>query len=243
MKNVWMALSLVVIMVLSVVTPGRGNEVAAQDGTPGAGDEAMSEGVGFEILSTGSVDAFPELPADLQLYRVTFAPGVSVEASPDPAVTLIYVETGAISMLVEGDVTVVRTPGPEGPEAVETFAAGEEFTLEATDSVLIPLTALGGEVRNEGSDEASLLFVNLISFANFASADDARRRRRSQVAGTSHVANHAGTNPGRERGGSDRPVRVVRRIGIPVEVGQPQPREERYCGRSGCETQATLRVG
>ena len=70
-------------------------------------------------------------------------------------------------MTVEGEVTVIRSTGPEGPEAVETFAAGEEFILEETDSVTIPLRAVGGALRNDGSDPASLLVVNVISFASF----------------------------------------------------------------------------
>jgi hypothetical protein len=166
-------MSVAVIVVLAGLALGPASGAIAQEGSPVADDEGLPEGVSFEILSVGSVDAFPELPADLQLYRVGFAPGASIVLSPDPALSLVYAEAGTITMVVDGDVTVIRSPGPEGPEAVESFAAGEAFTLEATDSVLIPLTALGGEVRNEGTEEASLLVVNLISFASFDSEDDA----------------------------------------------------------------------
>lgn len=145
----------------------------SQDATPAGDDEAMPEGITFEILSTGAVEAFPELPADLQLYRIGVAPGAAITLSPDPAVSLAYVEAGEITMVVDGEVTVVRSPSEEGPEAVETFGPGEPFTLEPTDSVVIPLTALGGELRNEGTEEASLLVVNLLSFASFDTEGEA----------------------------------------------------------------------
>ena len=173
MLKVWSAVSTAVVLLGVFVMLGSAPWVAAQDDTPLVEDEGMPEGVTYEILSIGSTDELPAVPADLQLYRVGLAPGASLEVSPDPAISIAYVETGAITMSVEGEVTVIRSPGPEGPEAVETFAAGEEFTLEATDSVTIPLRALGGALRNDGSEPASLLVVNVISFASFESEEEA----------------------------------------------------------------------
>ena len=163
----------VLCFVIVGLATGAGTSTLAQEATPAADDEAMPEGITFEILSTGSVAAFPELPADLQLFRIGVAAGASTTLSPDPALSLAYVEAGEITMVIDGEVTVVRSPSEEGPEAVETFGPGEAFTLEPTDSVLIPLTALGGELRNEGTEEASLLVVNIISFASFDTEGDA----------------------------------------------------------------------
>jgi hypothetical protein len=80
----------------------------------------------------------------------------------DPNAVLFYVSAGELTFQVSSPMEVTRriepgTPAPSGPEEV---AADTPFTLGDGESALFP-PALSGEVRNDGTEDASAWIVNL----------------------------------------------------------------------------------
>ncbi len=115
------------------------------------------------LLGFGTAEELPAAPADLLLFRVTLDPGASIPAEEgDPAVVLLYVESGSLTIQIEAPLQVTRaatieafaTPGAveEGADlGPEEVAAGTEVTLEAGDSAVLPPNA-PGELRNDGDE-------------------------------------------------------------------------------------------
>ena len=136
---------------------------AAQEGTPPAEEEfELPEGVSFEGLGYGTTEELPAAPADLSLFRFGLEPGASFDLDPEASVALVYVEEGALTFVVDDEITVLRAAG-EGtpfPEETETVAAGEEFVLEEGDSAVFPAGG-GGEVRNDGDEPARVLVADV----------------------------------------------------------------------------------
>jgi quercetin dioxygenase-like cupin family protein len=105
-------------------------------------------------------------PSDLVLIRFRLESGAVLPSDPgDPSVALLVVETGEITIEVDGPVTVTRggafntgvaTAEAGGVFAVATEAvpAGEAVTLRVGDAAVIPAN-LSGELRNDGQEAAS----------------------------------------------------------------------------------------
>ncbi|MBA3336581.1 MAG: hypothetical protein H0T49_03340, partial [Chloroflexia bacterium] len=129
------------------------------------------EGVTFAPIAFTTTDQLTATPVDFYLARVTFEPGASfpVEAS-DASVTLVAVESGAITFQFEAAITVTRaatmaafsTPGVDESAipAPEEIAAGDEFTMTAGDSAYFPAN-IAGEVRNDGQELAVALIASI----------------------------------------------------------------------------------
>jgi hypothetical protein len=146
--------------VIELVT--EGTPVVLFEGTPVT--DVVAEGLTVETLSVGPVPAYPPEPAEFVLFRARFAPGGwALAPATDPAMGLVYVEAGTVTIRFTAAVVVVRgtalaTPGAQAQEQVP---AGTEFTLGAGDSFLGPPMA-GGEFRNDGTEEAALLFASVV---------------------------------------------------------------------------------
>jgi quercetin dioxygenase-like cupin family protein len=108
-----------------------------------------------------------DLPSQGNLYvaRAALDPGgvVPIEAR-DPALGILLVESGTLTVQVEGPMTVTRGAGMGEPmgtaESIEGFntvaesvPAGQAVTLEAGDAAYIPAN-VAGEIRNEGQQRA-----------------------------------------------------------------------------------------
>jgi hypothetical protein len=88
------------------------------------------------------------------------APGEIWPALPDdPALTLIAVEAGALTVRAEAAVEVTREGGTQ-----ETVAAGTDAVLEPGDLAFLPPGA-GGELRNDGAEPAVALLTVIGSAA------------------------------------------------------------------------------
>src|SRR4051812_21386018 len=119
----------------------------AQASTPVAETTGVevAPGVTFELM-TASEDP----PS---LYRLHFAPGATLAFVDDPAISLVYVETGALSLQLEAAVSDARPEASSGDEAADTavdLAQGDYF-------VLPPLVA--GEIRNAGQEPMSIVIA------------------------------------------------------------------------------------
>lgn len=108
-----------------------------------AGDRTLKEGLpdGFalHVLAAADADLLPAAPAFLQLTRLMLGPGAGSETRMAGGPILFYVETGAITIYVDG------TPAP----------------VAAADSLLVPSSALYA-VANEGNEESVVLRLAVV---------------------------------------------------------------------------------
>ncbi len=136
--------------------------VTAQDGTPSAEGEFGLEGVSFEPLALAPGVTLPS-QADLVLVRLGLEPGAVLPADPeDPALAMVLVESGELTLVLDGPVTITRAgsfaqalgtaeAGGAFVAPEETAAAGETVTLQTGDVVVLPPN-IGGEMRNDGEE-------------------------------------------------------------------------------------------
>ncbi|HEU0115562.1 MAG TPA: hypothetical protein VFQ80_12840, partial [Thermomicrobiales bacterium] len=93
--------------------------------------------------------------------RVRLAPGSRIETpGDDPGLGLVYVESGTLvsRRTVAGTVARGGATATPGAQAQEQVPANTEVTLRAGDSYVAP-SASGGELRNVGTEEATILDV------------------------------------------------------------------------------------
>jgi hypothetical protein len=119
----------------------------AQESTPSAGTTGVevAPGVTFELM--------PASEDPPTLYRLRFAPGATLAFVDDPAISLVYVESGALSLQLDAAVSDARPDGSSEDEEADTALAlsqGDYF-------VLPPLVA--GEIRNEGQEPMAIVIA------------------------------------------------------------------------------------
>jgi CRP-like cAMP-binding protein len=116
----------------------------AQEATPpAASDEAeVAPGVIFSLL--------PASEDPPSLYRLAFEPGAALYFAGDPAISLVFVESGAITLNMNAAVSDARAATPAGDAAALRMDQGDYF-------VLPPLVA--GEIRNSGDEPASVVIA------------------------------------------------------------------------------------
>jgi quercetin dioxygenase-like cupin family protein len=162
-----MSLGLVLVLLSGVVALGATVTARAQSDVVERGHPIPNHGEGEsvftnatpELLAASTVLSSLPQPAALALQRVRIAPGGQVVTpGGDPRVVLVYVESGTLTVSNTVAATVMRgaalaTPGAQ---AQEDIAAETEFTMSAGDSFFSPAGS-GGELRNEGSEEVSIL--------------------------------------------------------------------------------------
>ena len=160
-------LSVIVVMLLGVAALPVQPVAIAQEATP-ASEEGMDfEGITFEPLSF-AFGADVASPADLVVVRIGFDPGASLPGEEnDPTVGIVLVESGTLTVQVDGPLTVTRGAGMGAAMAtaeatgdfstlMESVAAGEVVTLEAGDAAYLPAN-LTGDIRNDGQEPAVAL--------------------------------------------------------------------------------------
>ena len=120
----------------------------AQESTPAA------QATGVEVAPGVTFDLMPASDDPPSLYRLRFAPGATLSFVDDPAISLVYVESGALSLQLDAAVSDARPEAASGDEEAGdtalTLAQGDYF-------VLPPLVA--GEIRNEGQEPMSIVIA------------------------------------------------------------------------------------
>jgi hypothetical protein len=119
----------------------------AQESTPAA------ETTGVEIAPGVTFDLLPSSEDPPSLYRLRFAPDTSLAFVDDPAISLVYVESGALSLELDAAVSDARPEASNEDEAADSaleLSQGDYF-------VLPPLVA--GEIRNEGQEPAAIVIA------------------------------------------------------------------------------------
>lgn len=129
------------VMAIYLGIPGAGR---AQEATPPAipQDAEVAPGVTFTLL--------PASEDPPSLYRLEFAPGAALYFAGDPAISLVLVESGTISLNMNAAVSDARAATPAGSAAAVAMDQGDYF-------VLPPLVA--GEIRNSGEEPAAILIA------------------------------------------------------------------------------------
>ena len=149
--------------------------IVALWGRPGAtAQEATPAGVRIGEVAFEPVAFAPALdlprPGDLFVGRAVLEPGgvVPIVAS-DPALGILLVESGTLTVRLDGPMTVTRgaglgeatttaqTTGDLGA-LMEAVAAGQTVTLAAGDAAYIP-AHVAGEIRNESQEPAVRLAI------------------------------------------------------------------------------------
>ena len=118
----------------------------AQESTPPA------EAAGLEISPGVTFELLPASENPPSLYRLRIAPGTTLSFVDDPAISLVYVESGALSLVLDAPVSDAR------PDEASQDEEGAESALELNQGdyfVLPPLIA--GELRNEAQGPVSLV--------------------------------------------------------------------------------------
>ena len=127
--------------------------------------EPMPNGVTFEPVSFAFGITLAN-PFDLFVARIGLDPGARfpIEES-DPSEGILLVESGTVTVQVEGPISVTRGGGLDAviadaesigdiSAAMESIATGQAVTLVAGDSAYIPGN-VAGEIRNEGPEPAT----------------------------------------------------------------------------------------
>jgi quercetin dioxygenase-like cupin family protein len=159
-------LSPVVIVLLGVLALSAPPVAIAQEATP-AGVEIG--GVTFEPVALATDLALPS-PGDLFVARASLEPGGVVPiVESDPALGILLVESGTLTLQLAGPMTVTRGAGLGAAMAtaeatgdfsalMESVPAGQAVTLAAGDAAYIPAN-VAGEIRNEGQEPAVRLAI------------------------------------------------------------------------------------
>ena len=166
MRRFSVLLSVVVVVLLGIMASGRHPGAIAQEATP-AGVEIG--GVAFEPVALAMGIDFPS-PGDLVVVRAALDPGgvVPIEER-DPALGILLVESGTLTVQLEGPMTVTRGAGLGAAMAtaeatgdisalMESVPTGQAVTLAAGDAAYIPAN-VAGEIRNEGQERAVRLAI------------------------------------------------------------------------------------
>jgi hypothetical protein len=142
----------IVILIAGLITLPYGMlgpvSTRAQEGTPAA------EATGVEIAPGVTFDLLPASEDPPSLYRLRFAPGASLSFVDDPAISLVYMESGALSLALDAAVSDARPDANSGAEV----DAGAALALSQGDYFVLP-PLVAGEIRNEGQEPAAILIA------------------------------------------------------------------------------------
>jgi hypothetical protein len=106
----------------------------------------IAPGITFELL--------PASEDPPSLYRLRIAPGATLSFVDDPAISLVYVESGALSLVLDAAVSDTR-PDAASEDEVEADTA---VALSQGDYFVLP-PLVAGEIRNEGQEPLSMVIA------------------------------------------------------------------------------------
>lgn len=131
--------------------------VGIVEGDP-SGRPADPAGVVQQLLGLGMTTAVPNAPGLLSLDRIALAAGGAMPIGGNvPTLTLVAVESGALTLSAGAPLTIFRDAGP--PEEV---AAGDDVLMGQGDSVFLPIDASAG-LRVTGEETASVMSLTVAS--------------------------------------------------------------------------------
>ena len=120
----------------------------AQEGTPQVGM------IGVEIASGVTFELVPSSEDPPSLYRLRLAPGASLSFVDDPAISLVYVESGELTLQMDAEVSDARPDVPREDEQ----DADPALTVNLGDYFVLP-PQVAGEMRNESPRSVSIVIA------------------------------------------------------------------------------------
>jgi hypothetical protein len=168
MRRLAVFLSVIAVVLLGMLALHAQPVAIAQEATPAA-EEMMPAGFTYQQVMFASGIELTS-PLDLNVFRFGLEPGTATSVDESPGVGVLVVESGSLTVEVDGPVTVTRAAGMQEAMAtaeatgdfcgvMESVAAGEAVALAVGDAAHIP-GDVPGEIRNEGSEPAtSLAFI------------------------------------------------------------------------------------
>lgn len=113
-----------------------------------------------DILLQATIAELPTAEVNLELIRITLAPGAASPPHTHPGPEFGIIESGTLTVLVEAPALLLPAAG-DTTEASATTPVGEEFTLERGDRIAWPAgTTL--TFRNAGDEPVSLLAITVL---------------------------------------------------------------------------------
>lgn len=146
--------------------PLRGGLARAQ-GTPPPPSVNPAPAAGITVVLLGHGTPLDAPGKDLELIRITFAPGGYAGEHHHPGANVFYVESGVVQYdIVAGTVTVTRatgaTPAASTPAPTEKYGPGAAITLRAGDALFYDRTVTH-TVRNAGTEPAVVYASTLLA--------------------------------------------------------------------------------
>src|SRR5215210_5006332 len=141
----------IVILICGLITLTGG--MLGPVSTPAQASTPVAEATGVEIAPGVTFELMPASEDPPSLYRLRFAPGATLAFVDDPAISLVYVESGALSLQLNAPVSDARPEASSGDEAPDTavdLSQGDYF-------VLPPLVS--GEIRNNSQEPMSIVIA------------------------------------------------------------------------------------
>ena len=141
----------IVILICGLITLTGG--MLGPVSTPAQASTPVAEATGVEVAPGVTFELMPASEDPPSLYRLRFAPGATLAFVDDPAISLVYVESGTLSLQLDAAVDDARPEASSGDEEADTavtLVQGDYF-------VLPPLVA--GEIRNEGQEPLSIMIA------------------------------------------------------------------------------------
>jgi hypothetical protein len=122
------------------------------------------DGVIFEPLAAGMVEALPATPVEIVLSEVTIPPGETFPLGPLPGPQLLYVQSGRFRVDATAGVVEYRTAASGNPGSVQggprRVAIGG-WVLITTGSAIIRQVGSDGQAENVGRSASVLLTLTI----------------------------------------------------------------------------------
>jgi hypothetical protein len=149
----------IVLAVVILLGLFPGGVAIPQEATPGTDEMGPPES--FELAPGVMADnvVFVEGSESPVLYRLHFEPGVVYPVEPGVNLELVHVEAGSLTLTLDAPITVGQL-GQNGSVG-ETVSAGTEVTL-STGQFFVLQPGIGGEVRNNGSETATVSIAGVV---------------------------------------------------------------------------------
>lgn len=112
---------------------------------------------GVKVEALGAVQPAVAPGQTLNLLRLTLDPGVTISMHHHPGPVIISVESGTFITSFAESTAVITRAGAAADATPEPVDSGEEYTLNAGDTVAYDANTMGHVMKNGGTDPLVLI--------------------------------------------------------------------------------------
>lgn len=161
--NGW-SLAAVAVLLVGVALAPRGG-FGAQDAPTPEPSEVAGAAPLREVLFQAALERLPEPPAFVRLLRIVLQPGASVPLHTHPGPEFGRIESGTLTILVEGEAVFAQKGTGETPPPVRIAPIGEAFSLVTGDQIVYP-ASVPLSFSNQGDEPTSILSAVVLPAGN-----------------------------------------------------------------------------